>query len=76
MMESRTAPFPVAALCAAPMMTVAAGEQDAAHGDGHGGHAPHVSLTSGAADRGHLDETGLSIDAEQGHRLSRRWTRQ
>jgi opacity protein-like surface antigen len=51
----------------------AAGKYSGTHGDGHAGHPHHVSLTVGAADNGHLDETGLSIGAEYRYALNERF---
>jgi hypothetical protein len=68
--RTRLGLFLAAALCAAPALTLAAEEHGAAHGDGHAGHPHHVSLAVGAADNGHLDETGLSVGAEYRYALN------
>ncbi|HEX5638960.1 MAG TPA: hypothetical protein VFX81_04090 [Burkholderiaceae bacterium] len=72
-MRTRAGLFLAATLCAAPVVTLAAEEHGDAHGDGHSSHLHHVSLTLGAADNGHLDETGLSIGAEYRYGLNERF---
>jgi opacity protein-like surface antigen len=72
-MGNCTGLFLAAALCAMPTMTLAAEEHGDAHGDGHSSHLHHVSLTVGAADNGHLDETGFSVGAEYRYALNERF---
>jgi hypothetical protein len=62
-----------AALSVAPAVILAAEEHGDAHGDGHSSHLHHVSLTLGAADNGHLDETGFAIGAEYRYALNDRF---
>jgi hypothetical protein len=57
----------------APVVTLAAEDHDDSQGDGHSSPLHHVSLTVGAADNGHLDETGLSVGAEYRYALNERF---
>jgi opacity protein-like surface antigen len=72
-MRNRQGLLLAALLCAAPAVTIAAEEDGDAHGDGHSSHLHHVSLTVGAADNGHLDETGFSVGAEYRYALNERF---
>jgi hypothetical protein len=72
-MGTRAGLWLAAALYMAPAVTLAAEEHSDAHGDGHAGHPHHVSLTVGAADNGHLDETGFSVGAEYRYALNERF---